>query len=450
VLTGFRGRVRLRADGGLKFGRDVIIAALLGADEFGFGTAALLSIGCVMARQCHLNTCPAGIATQNEKYRARFTGKPEMAMAYFRGVAAEVRERLSRLGIRSLDEIIGEAHMLRARTEQAGETFAELLAPIVSSTKQSKGMRVDDQGIHRELSRAMEHDDAKSGKPLKFFIANSDRSVGAHLSGQILRRTGYLGLRSETIQFEFHGTAGQSFGAFLIRGISFRLTGEANDYVGKSLSGGTIAITAGPDASQRGDVLAGNTVLYGATSGELYIAGRAGERFAVRNSGALAVVEGVGQHGCEYMTAGIVILLGRAGINLGSGMTGGLVYALGKSLAATDYNSEFVRRAEIEAPERIWLRRALMEHLRLTDSPKARRLLRPSSPSFGLVRLEPVSRPCSVEQTWEPILSRWQKQDSLTIAVPIARRAADTRSADPVHDGRKGRVGTVGNRFCIR
>jgi hypothetical protein len=150
------------------------------------------------------------------------------------------------------------------------------------------------------------------------------------------------------------------------------------------------------------------------------------------------------------MTAGIVILLGRAGINLGSGMTGGLVYALGKSLAATDYNSEFVRRAEIEAPERIWLRRALMEHLRLTDSPKARRLLRPSSPSFGLVRLEPVSRPCSVEQTWEPILSRWQKQDSLTIAVPIARRAADTRSADPVHDGRKGRVGTVGNRFCIR
>jgi glutamate synthase (ferredoxin) len=450
VLTGFRGRVRLRADGGLKFGRDVIIAALLGADEFGFGTAALLSIGCVMARQCHLNTCPAGIATQNEKYRARFTGKPEMAMAYFRGVAAEVRERLSRLGIRSLDEIIGEAHMLRARTEQAGETFAELLAPIVSSTKQSKGMRVDDQGIHRELSRAMEHDDAKSGKPLKFFIANSDRSVGAHLSGQILRRTGYLGLRSETIQFEFHGTAGQSFGAFLIRGISFRLTGEANDYVGKSLSGGTIAITAGPDASRRGDVLAGNTVLYGATSGELYIAGRAGERFAVRNSGALAVVEGVGQHGCEYMTAGIVILLGRAGINLGSGMTGGLVYALGKSLAATDYNSEFVRRAEIEAPERIWLRRALMEHLRLTDSPKARRLLRPSSPSFGLVRLEPVSRPCSVEQTWEPILSRWQKQDSLTIAVPIARRAADTRSADPVHDGRKGRVGTVGNRFCIR
>jgi glutamate synthase domain-containing protein 3 len=278
----------------------------------------------------------------------------------------------------------------------------------------------------------MEHGDAKSGKARNFIIANSDRSVGAHLSGQILRRTGYLGLCNETIQFEFHGAAGQSFGAFLIRGLSFRLTGEANDYVGKGLSGGTIAITAGPDASQRGDVLAGNTLLYGATSGELYIAGRAGERFAVRNSGALAVVEGVGQHGCEYMTAGIVILLGRAGINLGSGMTGGLLYALGKSLAATDYNSEFVRRVEIEEPERMWLRQALLEHLRLTDSPIARRLLRSSSPSFGLVRLEPVSRPCTIEQTWEPILSRWRKRDTRTIAVPVGRRATGARSAGPV------------------
>jgi glutamate synthase domain-containing protein 3 len=198
------------------------------------------------------------------------------------------------------------------------------------------------------------------------------------------------------------------------------------------LSGGTIAITAGPDASQRGDVLAGNTVLYGATSGELYIAGRAGERFAVRNSGALAVVEGLGQHGCEYMTSGIVIVIGRAGINLGSGMTGGLVYALGKSLAVTEYNSEFVRQVKIQEPERIWLRQALMEHLRLTDSPKVRRLLRSSSPSFGLVRLEPVSRPCPVEQTWEPILSRWRKQDTRTITVAVTRRITGTRSAGPV------------------
>jgi len=431
LLTGFRGRVRLRADGGFKFGRDVIIAALLGADEYGFGTAALLAIGCVMARQCHLNTCPAGIATQNEKYRARFTGKPEMAMAYFRGVAAEVRERLSQLGARSLNDIIGAADMLKPRDQEAAEAFEELLAPITGSATQSTGMLIEGKGLHQELSRAVGPSKAASIKPLEFAIANSDRSVGAHLSGEILRRTEYSGLGRRTIQCEFHGAAGQSFGAFLISGVTFRLTGEANDYVGKSLSGGTIAITAGPEASQRGDVLAGNTVLYGATGGELYIAGCAGERFAVRNSGALAVVEGVGQHGCEYMTAGIVILLGRAGINMGSGMTGGLVYALRKSLAATDYNSEFVRRAEIEEPERGWLRQALTEHVRLTGSPKARRLLKSSS-SFMLVRLEPVSLPCSIQQTWAPILSRWRKRDRRSLVVRVALRAGSPESPAPI------------------
>jgi len=433
LLTGFRARVRLRVDGGIKFGRDVIIAALLGADEYGFGTAALLSIGCVMARQCHLNTCPAGIATQDEKYRARFEGKPEMAMAYFRGVAAEVRERLSQLGVRSLDEIMGAAELLKPRFEETGQPFfADLLAPIIPSGTQSNGMLVDCKGVHQELAAALGQGNARLIKPLQLAITNADRSIGAHLSGQILRRTEYSGLGEEKIHCEFRGTAGQSFGAFLISGISFRLTGEANDYVGKSLSGGTIAITAGPDASQRGDVLAGNTILYGATSGELYIAGRAGERFAIRNSGALAVVEGVGQHGCEYMTAGVVILLGRAGINLGSGMTGGLVYALRKSLAATDYNSEFVRPVEIEVPERAWLRQTLLEHVRLTDSPKARRLLRYSSSSFLLVRLQPVSLPCSVAQTWEPILARWRKQKQRTIAVPAQRRATSAQAANPI------------------
>jgi glutamate synthase (ferredoxin) len=432
LLTGFRGRVRLRADGGFKFGRDVIIAALLGADEFGFGTAALLAIGCIMARQCHLNTCPAGIATQDEKYRARFTGKPEMAMAYFRGIAAEVRERLSQLGARSLSEIIGAADMLKPRNQEAAEAFADLLAPITGSATQSKGILIEGKGLHHELSRAVGRNYAASFKPLEFTIANSDRSVGAHLSGQILRRTEYAGLGRQTIHCEFCGPAGQSFGAFLIPGITFRLTGEANDYVGKSLSGGTIAITAGPEASQRGDVLAGNTLLYGATSGELYIAGCAGERFAVRNSGALAVVEGLGQHGCEYMTAGIVILLGRAGINLGSGMTGGLVYALRKSLAVTDYNSEFVRRAEIEEPERAWLRQALTEHVRLTGSPKARRLLKSALSSLLMVRLEPVALPCSVEQTWAPILSRWRKRDRRSLSVPVAPRAESPESPAPI------------------
>ncbi|MGC2722257.1 MAG: glutamate synthase large subunit [Candidatus Acidiferrales bacterium] len=430
LMTGFRRRVRLRADGGFKFGRDVIIAALLGADEYGFGTAALLAIGCVMARQCHLNTCPAGIATQDEKYRARFDGKPEMAMAYFRGVAAEVRERLSQLGARSLNEIIGAAEMLRPKTKEAGQAFADLLEPITGSVTQSKGMLIDGKGVHHELSRTVGQKGSRAETVIPLTIANSDRSVGAHLSGQILRRTGYAGLGEDTMHCEFRGTAGQSFGAFLISGVNFRLTGEANDYVGKSLSGGTIAITAGEDASQRGDVLAGNTVLYGATSGELYIAGRAGERFAVRNSGALAVVEGVGQHGCEYMTAGVVMLLGRAGINLGSGMTGGLVYAVRKTLADEDFNSEFVRRAEIGEAERTWLRQALIEHVRLTGSPKAKRLLKASS--FMLVRLEPVNLPCTVEQTWAPILARWNKREEKAVVMPVTRRSSTVASQGPI------------------
>jgi glutamate synthase (ferredoxin) len=431
LLTGFRGRVRLRADGGFKFGRDVIVAALLGADEYGFGTAALLAIGCVMARQCHLNTCPAGIATQDEKFRARFDGKPEMAMTYFRGVAAEVRERLSQLGARSLNEIIGAAEMLRPKTKEASEAFADLLAPIATTTTQSKGMLIDGKGVHHELARALGQAGAGSVKPAELHIANSDRSVGAHLSGQILRRTGYAGLGDNTIHCEFRGAAGQSFGAFLIPGVSFRLKGEANDYVGKSLSGGTIAITAGPDASQRGDVLAGNTVLYGATSGELYIAGRAGERFAVRNSGALAVVEGLGQHGCEYMTAGVVLLLGRVGINFGSGMTGGLAYALKKTLADTDFNAEFVRRVEVGDQERAWIRQALTEHVRLTDSPKARRILKAANWSSLLVRMEPVNLPCTVEQTWAPILDRWSKREDKAVVMQVTRRTGSVASQVP-------------------
>src|SRR5208282_3243813 len=343
TLTGFRRRVRLRVDGGFKSGRDVIIAALLGADEFGFGTAALLAVGCVMARQCHLNTCPAGIATQDETMRTRFVGRPEMVMAYFRGVAGEVRERLAALGARSLDEIVGSVGKLRLKNAAAGRVFGSLLEAVPESRTNASENSRDAVGVHGELIRSVERLQSSPAHPTVLSIANSDRTVGAHLSGQILRRTSFEGLRDEVIDCEFRGVAGQSFGAFLISGLRFRLRGEANDYVGKSLSGGTIAIGAGAEASRRGDVLAGNTVLYGATSGELYIAGRAGERFAVRNSGALAVVEGVGQHGCEYMTSGVVIILGPAGHNLGSGMTGGLVYALRSSLSGGNYNREFVR-----------------------------------------------------------------------------------------------------------
>jgi len=418
LVTGFRNRVRLRADGGFKFGRDVIVAALLGADEYGFGTASLLAIGCVMARQCHLNTCPAGIATQDETMRARFAGNPDMVVTFFRGVANEVRERLAALGARSLSEIIGSVDRLRPRDEAAARAIGHLLetAPVPPGNFPEPSR--DAVGIHGELIRAVGRINSIPAKPASFSITNADRTVGAHLSGQILRRTGFAGLHDETIDCEFRGTAGQSFGAFLIPGLRFRLVGEANDYVGKCLSGGTIAITAGAEASRRGDVLVGNTVLYGATSGELYVAGRAGERFAVRNSGALAVVEGVGHHGCEYMTSGVAIILGPAGVNLGSGMTGGLVYTLRRSLTDGGFNDEFVRCAALEGTEEgllddreeEYLRRVLREHLRLTSSPRAKRLLNSIGP-LPLVRVEPVHLPCSIAQTWEPIIARLERQE---------------------------------------
>jgi glutamate synthase (ferredoxin) len=413
LQTGFRHRVRLRVDGGFKFARDVIIAALLGADEYGFGTSSLLAIGCVMARQCHLNTCPAGIATQNEELRARFAGKPEWVMSYFRGVAGEVRERLALLGVRSLADVVGAVGRLRPRDQSSTCAVERLLEQPPETphdhSHQLPEMRSLDDCLESELVRGYE---LRSPLPLSFQIKNSDRSVGAHLSGYLLRRSGFVHSSHEQRHFEFYGIAGQSFGAFLIGGLSFRLHGEANDYVGKSLSGGTIAIEAGTEASLRGDLLAGNTVAYGATAGELYIAGRAGERFAVRNSGALAVVEGVGQHGCEYMTAGVVIILGPTGINLSSGMTGGLAYILNDFLRAGAYSHEFVRCANrdcLEAAEEARLRLALEEHVRRTSSPRAKRILELKGP-LPLVRLEPVHLPCSLAETWAPILKHLENK----------------------------------------
>ncbi len=414
IRTGFRSRVQLRVDGGFKSGRDVIMAALLGAQEFGFGTAALLAIGCIMARQCHLNTCPVGIATQDEKLRARFAGNPEMVMAYFRGVAAEVRERLAQLGARSLSAITGAVEKLRPRTVGAAQALKKLLEPAPLASIRVSDLPAESIVVDLDLGSKLAHGKPSTGVQ-SFTICNSDRSVGAHLSGQMLcqslTQSSNAELRGMVRDFEFHGAAGQSFGAFLVAGLQFRLLGEANDYVGKGLSGGTISITAGTEASRRGDVLAGNTVLYGATSGQLFIAGRAGERFAVRNSGALAVVEGVGQHGCEYMTAGVVIILGSAGINFGSGMTGGLTYIASEALSAHTYNKEFVRPVAIEEEEESWVRRALSEHVRLTGSPRAEQLLNNSSP-LPLIRLEPLHLPCPMEQTWSAALARLSQIDS--------------------------------------
>jgi len=402
VRAGLRRRVRLRVDGGFKFGRDVIVGALLGADEFGFGTAALLALGCVMARQCHLNTCPVGIATQDEKLRMRFTGKPEMVESYFRAVAGEVRDLLAAMGARSIDSIVGAADRLQPRNQQAARDLAELLEPV-AALAQTPCLRESAGDLRIALSRTIETRDMNRSRRLR--ITNADRAVGTHLSGEILRRHSEI---LTPVEYDFIGTAGQSFGAFLISGINLRLFGEANDYVGKGLSGGNIAITAGEEASLRGDVLAGNTVLYGATSGELYIAGRAGERFAVRNSGALAVVEGVGQHACEYMTAGVTVILGPAEINLGAGMTGGLAYLLRDSVGGHVHNDQSVRIVPIELKEELWLRRVLRRHERLTGSPRATQLLRSERP-LPFSRVEPLSLPCSIAETWDAILKRFAR-----------------------------------------
>jgi glutamate synthase (ferredoxin) len=408
VRAGLRARVRLRVDGGLKFARDVVVAALLGAEEFGFGTAALLAIGCVMARQCHLNTCPVGIATQDETLRARFAGNPEMVETFFRGLAADVRQLMATIGAESIDQVLGGVDRLRPRTPDGERSVSALLRPILDPPAQFACPHEDSGALHEELNRVVDDLESLSVRPYHFAITSEDRAVGAHFSGEVLRRVGGLTLEMTGVDCEFAGTAGQSFGAFLIFGANFRLIGEANDYVGKGLCGGSIAISSQADASKRGDVLAGNTVLYGATAGELFVAGRAGERFAVRNSGALAVVEGVGRHGCEYMTAGVIVILGPAGGNLGAGMTGGLTYLL-KSDAVEQanhslVNSDSVRFAALEAQEEQWLRRILHRHIQLTGSPRAADLL--SYSVLPLLRVEPLTPPCSIEETWAAILAR--------------------------------------------
>jgi glutamate synthase domain-containing protein 2/glutamate synthase domain-containing protein 3 len=398
VDAGLRNQVRLRVDGGLKFARDVVVAALLGADEFGFGTAALLAIGCVMARQCHLNTCPVGIATQDESLRTRFGGNPEMVMAYFRGLASELRRLLASIGATRLKEIVGHAEYLQARKPESSG-WVENLLQAVSWCRSESPVERRSKGLVRELSKTVAR---KSAGAKKFYIRNCDRSVGANLSGELLRRASKS---RRDLDLEFTGAAGQSFGAFLVDGVRFRLNGEANDYVGKGLSGGSIAITAGSQASLRGDVLAGNTVLYGATSGELFVAGVAGERFAVRNSGALAVVEGVGDHGCEYMTGGIALILGPTGKNLGSGMTGGLIYLQSDYFSEPLCNRNFICASACSQQEEDALRQVLRRQWELTGSPRAAALLDARSP-LPFTRLQPLQLPCPIEQIWAPILKR--------------------------------------------
>jgi len=401
--AGLRSRVSLRVDGGFKFSRDIVIAAILGADEFGFATSALLAIGCVMARQCHLNTCPVGIATQDEHLRARFAGKPEMVVSYFRALAAEVREWLARIGVHSLNELVGAGNKLRPRNAADGEWLRDLLTSPPGQSALVDGTPARQVPDKYDIEWKPQNSADAPGTPI--VLKNAHRTIGARWTGELVKARWSARHKDEVYDATFHGTAGQSFGAFLASGVTLKLVGDANDYVAKSLSGGTVSVSAGPHASRRGDVLVGNTVLYGATSGQLFVAGRAGERFAIRNSGASAVVEGVGQHGCEYMTAGIVAVLGSAGLNFGSGMTGGLAY-LSRGNASAELeglNGEFVSLLNIKNEEDEWLRVLLQEHIRYTDSPRAQHFLSRRG-LLPLMRVQPIHFSGSIEATWRPVL----------------------------------------------
>jgi glutamate synthase (ferredoxin) len=389
VLNDLRGRVVLRVDGGFKTGRDVVIGALLGAEEFGFGTASVVSIGCDMARQCHLNTCPTGIATQREELRKKFTGQPEQLINFLTLVAEEVREILASLGYRRLGELIGRVDLLEQRDDLTGRLATLDLRQIIADVDpggdlprqhvQERNDRPDtplDDTILVDAATAL---DGGQAVRLQYKIRNSNRALGAKLSGEIAHRYGLTGLPKGAIAIEFSGSAGQSFGAWCVNGVSLTLDGEANDYVAKGMSGGEIVVRPPAEAAfnWRENVIIGNTVLYGATGGRLFVAGRAGERFAVRNSGALAVVEGCGDHGCEYMTAGTVVVLGLTGRNFAAGMSAGLAYVLDESREfARTCNRELCTVDRVTNAEDVkFLQEIIAEHAAKTGSPWARHLL---------------------------------------------------------------------------
>ncbi len=339
VLNGLRGRIAVQVDGGLRTGRDVIVGALLGADEFGFATAPLIAAGCIMMRKCHLNTCPVGIATQDPVLRARFTGQPEHVINYFFFVAEEVRELMAQLGFRRFDDMIGQVDRLdMVRAIEHWKAKGIDLSRLLYSVEPKPGVAIYNcERQNHHLDKALDNEliaaaqpalDAREPVRIECQIRNVHRTVGAMLSGEVARRYGHHGLPQDTIWASFHGNAGQSFGAFLARGVTLELFGDANDYVGKGLSGGRLIVRQPSQATREPteNIIIGNTVLYGAIAGEAYFEGVAGERFAVRNSGAVAVVEGTGDHGCEYMTGGVVVVLGDTGRNFAAGMSGGVAY----------------------------------------------------------------------------------------------------------------------------
>jgi glutamate synthase (NADPH/NADH) large chain/glutamate synthase (ferredoxin) len=392
MLNGLRNRIVLRADGGLRSGEDIVFAALLGAEEFNFGTTALIASGCVYVRQCHLNTCPVGVATQDERLRAKFKGKPEYVVNFFNAVAQEVRQIMAQLGLATFNELVGRVELLRQR-EIKGHPKANKL----NLTRLLANVAKDDDTIVRHntwdrndppwgrrlddviLQDAREAVNDQVPVSLSYRIKNTNRTVGAKLSGEIAYLWGEQGLPEGTIELKLSGSAGQSFGAFLTQGVKLVLTGEANDYVGKSMGGGEIIIKPFAERKYvpRENSIIGNTCLYGATGGEFFASGRAGERFAVRNSGVSAVIEGVGDHGCEYMTRGTVVILGPTGKNFGAGMTGGVAYVLDEDSALKrNLNPELVLMEPLsEESDTVLVKELIYKHLERTESELAKEIL---------------------------------------------------------------------------
>lgn len=392
LLNGLRDRIVVQVDGQLKTGRDVMIATLLGAEEFGFATAPLVVAGCIMMRVCHLDTCPVGVATQNPLLRERFTGKPEFVENFFMFIAEEVREYLAQLGFRTVNEAVGQAGALDTTLARAHWKAHKLdLAPVLHEPE-SAFMNQDlycssrqDHGLDKALDQqliVMSREGLDSGKPVRFSttIGNVNRTVGTMLGHELTKAYGGQGLPDGTIDITFDGSAGNSFGAFVPKGITLRVYGDANDYVGKGLSGGRIVVRPSDDAPQdyvaEDNIIGGNVILFGATSGEVYLRGVVGERFAVRNSGAHAVVEGVGDHGCEYMTGGRVVILGRTGRNFAAGMSGGVAYVYDPDgELPANLNSEMVELETLDEDDADWLHGTIQVHVDATDSAVGQRIL---------------------------------------------------------------------------
>ncbi|HKH51246.1 MAG TPA: glutamate synthase-related protein, partial [Mycobacterium sp.] len=392
LLNGLRDRIVVQVDGQLKTGRDVVIAALLGAEEFGFATAPLVVSGCIMMRVCHLDTCPVGVATQNPVLRQRFNGKPEFVENFFMFIAAEVREMMAQLGFRTVNEMVGQVGTLdTTKAAEHWKAYKLDLSPVLHEPE-SAFMNQDyycssrqDHGLDKALDQqliVMSREALDSGTPVRFSttIANTNRTVGTMLGHEVTKAYGGQGLPDGTIDITFDGLAGNSFGAFVPKGITLRVYGDANDYVGKGLSGGRIVVRPSDDAPEEyvaeDNIIAGNVILFGATSGEVFLRGVVGERFAVRNSGAHAVVEGVGDHGCEYMTGGKVVILGTTGRNFAAGMSGGVAYVYNRDgTFEENLNAEMVDLDELDQTDVEFLRDMIVAHVDATDSAVGQQIL---------------------------------------------------------------------------